>query len=117
MARTNFIENLKQQILDTLIAAGGADKPDHSHVELFSLSSSKWQNKADYPSTRLRRYSILAVEKKFILFGEKTEKRKVLINQLAFNLDLCQYQISVVCMAHQLIVSIRSKILGHNWVN
>ena len=80
MVRTQFIEKLKHHTLDTLIAVGDAD--DHTHVELFSLSSSKWQNKKDYPYSKdIFRYSILAVERKFIIFGGFSRKRKVLTNQ------------------------------------
>ena len=79
MVRIQFIEKLKHHTLDTLIAVG---KPGHNHVELFSLSSSKWQIKKDYPySKRIDYYSILAVERKFIIFGGYSYKRKVLPNQ------------------------------------
>ena len=80
MVRTKFIEKLKHHTLDTLIAVG--DRNGHTHVELFSLSSSKWQNKKDYPySEDICFYSILAVERKFIIFGGWSKKRKVLTNQ------------------------------------
>ena len=79
MVRTQFIEKLKHHTLDTLIAVG--DRDTHTHVELFSLSSSKWQNKKDYPySEDISSYSILAVEKRFIIFGGWSSKRKVLTN-------------------------------------
>ena len=79
MVRTQFIEKLKHHTLDTLIAVGAYA---HTHVELFSLSSSKWQIKKDYPySEDIHWYSILAVEKKFIMFGGWSYKRKVLTNQ------------------------------------
>ena len=80
MVRTQFIEKLKHYTLDTLIAVG--DYVDHTHVELFSLSSSKWQIKNDYPYSKdINSYSILAVERKFIIFGGYSRKRKVLTNQ------------------------------------
>ena len=70
--------------LDTLIAVGGyrtikntagpVSMPGHSHVELFTLSNSKWQNKRDYPLKSIYSYSILAVESKFIIFGGKTDR-------------------------------------------
>ena len=82
MVRTQFIEKLKHYTLDTLIAVGDTISQTHSHVELFSLSSSKWQNKKDYPYSKdICRYSILAVERKFIIFGGYSWKRKVLTNQ------------------------------------
>ena len=82
MVRTKVIEKLKHHTLDTLIAVGHDDYDSHSHVELFSLSSSKWQNKKDYPySEDIYKYSILAVERKFIIFGGYSWKRKVLTNQ------------------------------------
>ena len=81
MVRTQFIEILKHHTLDTLIAVGDWGY-EHAHVELFSLSSSKWQNKKDYPYSKdISKYSILAVEKKFIIFGGFNSKRKVLTNQ------------------------------------
>ena len=81
MVRTKFIEKLKHHTLDTLIAVGDGSYPRHSHVELFSLSSSKWQSKKDYPySEDISSYSILAVEKRFIIFGGCSSKRKVLTN-------------------------------------
>ena len=80
MVRTQFIEILKHYTLDTLIAIGYAHT--HTYVELFTLSSSKWQNKKAYPySNDIYFYSILAVEKNFIIFGGRSMKRKVLINQ------------------------------------
>ena len=80
MVRTQFIEILKHHTLDTLIALG--DYHDHSHVELFTLSNSKWQVKTDYPYSKdIYYHSILAVEKNFIIFGGRSMKRKVLINQ------------------------------------
>ena len=55
--------------------------PGHSHVELFTLSNSKWQNKRDYNFTNdIYAYSILALEEKFIIFGGLT--RKVMTNQV-----------------------------------
>ena len=80
MVRTKFIEKLKQHTLDTLIAVGDGDRHGggHSHVELFSLSSSKWQIKKDYPYSKdIYHYSILAVERKFIIFGGFSYKRKL----------------------------------------
>ena len=56
--------------------------PGHSHVELFTLSNLKWQNKADYNFTNdIYAYSILAVEEKFIIFGGLTS-RKIMTNQV-----------------------------------
>ena len=78
--RTQFIEQLKHHTLDTLIAVGSYN--GHSHLELFSLASSKWQIKEDYPySKNIYKYSILAVKRKFIMFGGWSDKRKVLTNQ------------------------------------
>ena len=59
---------LKFDSLDTFIAVG--TWAYHNHVELFTLTSSKWQAKKDYPfAPDICSYSILTVEKKFILFG------------------------------------------------
>ena len=79
MVRTRSLEKSKHFILDTFIAVGeGRGTTGHSHTELFTLSSLKWQIKEDYPySSRETKkadmeigfYSILAVEKKFIIFG------------------------------------------------
>ena len=81
MVRTKVIEKLKHHTLDTLIAVGDW-RNEHNHVELFSLSSSKWRNKKDYPYSKdIYYYSILAVERKFIIFGGRSFKRKVLTNQ------------------------------------
>ena len=80
MVRSKLIVNLKHDTLDTLIAIG--DAKYHNHVELFSLSSSKWENKKDYPYSKdIYSYSILAVENKFIIFGGWSHIRKVLANQ------------------------------------
>ena len=82
--RTQFFEKLKHKVLDTLIAVGhyASDKDYNNHVELFTLSSSKWRIKRDYPySMDIHWYSILAVEKKFIIFGGKSYIRKLLTNQ------------------------------------
>ena len=39
-------------------------------VELFTMSLAKWQIKKDYPfSEDIYKYSILALEKTFIIFG------------------------------------------------
>ena len=78
MVRRQLIGKIKHYTLDKLIAVGNWDK--HSHVELFSLASSKWQIKKDYPySKEISGYSILAAEKRFIIFGGRS-KRKVLTN-------------------------------------
>ena len=79
MVRTRLLEKSKHFILDTFIAVGeGRGTTGHSHTELFTLSSLKWQIKEDYPYsireskkayTEIGYYSILAVEKKFIIFG------------------------------------------------
>ena len=63
-----------------MIAVGAWNS--HTHVELFTLDSSTWQNKTDYPYTEdIYEYAILAAEKKFIIFGGKSWKRKVFTNQ------------------------------------
>ena len=82
MVRTRFVEKLKYDTLDTLIAVGSYNV--HTRVELFTLSSLKWQNKKDYPlyaTADLYGYSILAVERKFIVFGGRAYNRKVLTKQ------------------------------------
>ena len=77
--RTQLFKKLKHFTLDTLIAVG--EWGEHTHVELFTLSNSKWQIREDYPFSKdISAYSILAVEKKFIIFGGYCKKRKVLIN-------------------------------------
>ena len=82
MVRTKFIKKLlKQFTLDKLIAVGGWSGK-HNHVELFTMSSLKWTTKQDYPYSKdIAEHSILAVEKKFIIFGGSSTKRKVLTNQ------------------------------------
>ena len=66
---------------DTLIAVGDYN-PKHNHVELFNLANSRWKIKKDYPySQDIYGYSILAVEKKFIIFGGYSWIRKVFTNQ------------------------------------
>ena len=76
---------VKHDTLDTLIAVGDWD---HSHVELFTLSRLKWQKKNDYPYwSRICLYSILAFEKKFIVFGGMSANRKVLKNK-----DITRYE-------------------------
>ena len=79
MVRTRLLEKSKHFILDTFIAVGeGRGFTGHSHTELFTLSSLKWQIKKDYPYSiretkkadmEIGFYSILTVEKKFIIFG------------------------------------------------
>ena len=77
MVRTLFVENLKHYTLDTLIAVGDSKK-EHGLAELFSLTSLKWQATLQYPyAPDIYGHSILAVEKKFILFGGWSVKRKV----------------------------------------
>ena len=79
MVRTKSITKIKHFNLDELIAVGKVN--DHNHVEIFTLASSKWQTKKDYPySEDIYRYSILAAEKKFIIFGGGSYKRRVLTN-------------------------------------
>ena len=81
MVRTQFVEKFKHDTLDTLIAVGSY-YPDHNHVELFTLSNSTWQIKNDYPHSKdISRYSILAIGRKFIVFGGWCQQRKVLTNQ------------------------------------
>ena len=79
---------------DTLIDVGGA-KPgsttyyEHTHTELFTLSSSQWQIKKDYPySKQITLYSILAVEKMFIIFGGSRWKGEVLTRKVLTNQDM-----------------------------
>ena len=62
--------------LDSFIAVG---QYDHNHVEMFTMSRERWETKSDYPySDVISRYSILTMEKTFIIFGG--EGRKVLTN-------------------------------------
>ena len=70
--------------LDVFIAVGNHEPVffDNNMVELFSLTSLKWQNKKAYPFAKdIHGYSILAVEKRFILFGGRCFHRKVLTNK------------------------------------
>ena len=61
-----------------LIAVGDWKRP-HNHVEMFSFTDSIWQAKNDYPySEDIFGYSILTVEKKFIIIGGYSKERKVL---------------------------------------
>ena len=70
----------KNETLDTFIAVGSFDH--HANVELFTLSSSKWQIKKKYDYTiDISQYAILAVEKKFYIFGGRSAETKVLTNQ------------------------------------
>ena len=63
-----------------------------SHTELFTLSSSKWQIKKGYPySKNIYQYSILTVEKNFIIFGGHQNKMKVLNNQEKVMRTLLRY--------------------------
>ena len=72
-----FIEKFKNYTLDTIIAVGSGG--GHSHTELFTISHAKWQDKNDYPYAQdIYGYSIMAVEKTFIIFGGYSYKRKVL---------------------------------------
>ena len=74
------MKKFKHHTLDTLIAVGNYN--DHAKVELFTIFYSKWQNKTDYPYSKdIYKYSILAVERTFIIFGGMSQKRKVFINQ------------------------------------
>ena len=64
--KIKFYWKSKLYPLDTFIAVGDLTYK-HTHVELFTLStsSSKWQTKKDYPYSKdIGYYSILAVEKK-----------------------------------------------------
>ena len=88
MVRTQLIEKSKQDTLDKIIAVG--EYYYNTHVELFSLSGSKWQIKKGYEYSKdISYYAILAFEKKFIIFGgfhtrlrdPKNKLRKVLTNQ------------------------------------
>ena len=86
------MKKFKHFTLDTLIAIGGRgnDTVKNSKVELFTLSSLKWENKKDYPYQSLdygHEKSILAVESKFIVFAGKTDIRKVLTNQVMKNYE------------------------------
>ena len=79
MVRTQFIEKLKHDTLDTLIAIGHFRT--NSRVELFSLTTSKWQTKSDYPySEDITGFSILSLDKKIFTFGGFSYKRKALTN-------------------------------------
>ena len=72
MVRTRLVEKFKHYALDTLIAVGGMDMFNYlfNKVELFSLSSSKWQIKESYiGSLAINYFSILSFERKFIVFG------------------------------------------------
>ena len=48
--RTQLFKKLKHFTLDTLIAVG--EWGEHTHVELFTLSNSKWQIREDYPFSK-----------------------------------------------------------------
>ena len=62
--------------LDSFIAVGNAW---HNHVEMFTMSRAGWETKSDYPySDEIGDYSILTMERTFIIFGGWG--RKVLIN-------------------------------------
>ena len=61
------------------MALGG---PKHAKTELFQLSSAKWQIKNTYPySMDIYMFSIIAFEKKFIIFGGRSLYRTVLKNR------------------------------------
>ena len=80
MVRTQFNAKLKHHTLDTLIAVGhwASSFDKHNHVELFTLSSSKWLIKKDYPYFMdIHAHSILAFEKKFIIFGGRCSEKQV----------------------------------------
>ena len=67
--RSSFSEKSKHYPLDKLIAVGDLMNA-HNHVELFTLSRSKWKIKKDYPYSKdISYYSILPVQKTFIIFG------------------------------------------------
>ena len=68
---TKIIQYNLYYALDKFIAVGNAYWP-HSKVELFTLSSSNWEIKRDYlyySKIGIAKYSIITVDKKFILFG------------------------------------------------
>ena len=73
MVRAQLIQKLKHFNSDKFIAVGnGFILSEHNKVELFTLTSSKWQIKKEYSINNLKDiswYSILAAEKKFIIFG------------------------------------------------
>ena len=76
--RTRLFDKLRQLTLETIIAVGDFSV-EHNHVELFTMSDAKWQIKEDYAyANDIGYYSILAVEKKFIIFGGFSRKRTVL---------------------------------------
>ena len=80
MVRAQLIEKLKHNTLDTIIAVG--HRMHHTHVELFTMTDSKWDIKKDYPyTTDISFYSLMAVEKTFILFGGYSYQRGVLTNR------------------------------------
>ena len=86
----NLFKKFKHDTLDTLIVVGDNGLP--SHTELFTLSSSKWQIKKGYPySKNIYQYSILTVEKNFIIFGGHQNKMKVLNNQEKVMRTLLRY--------------------------
>ena len=74
-----FNYNFLLFVLDTFVVVAGYQQ---ARVELFTLSSSKWQNKNNYPYSKdLYAYSIIAVEKKYVVFGGSSRFRKGLTNQ------------------------------------
>ena len=88
MVITKFFKTINNDTLDILLAVGsGTPSLDHNKVELFTLSTLKWQLKTSYPYQKVTySFSILAIEKKFILFGGLGEyitahKRKAFTNQ------------------------------------
>ena len=52
MVRAQLIEKLKHNTLDTIIAVGHRMHP--THVELFTMSDSKWDIKKDYTTDTIR---------------------------------------------------------------
>ena len=71
---------------------------------MFRLSTLKWRTKKDYPSADdIYYYSILAVEKKFIIFGGRSH-RKVLPNK-----DINSYETFWKC--HSLVTVVNSNNL------
>ena len=139
MVRKQFIEKLKHDTLDTLIAVGHFQF--NSRVEIFSLSTSKWQTKSDFPySEDITGFSILSMNKNFFTFGGFSYKRKALTNYVLQSRDhlkiyfriavfnsislvfFCQYKITVISIfpvknsCQRLPVLIRSRTAGRKWV-
>ena len=64
-----------------MIFAVGDGNEEHNLVELFSFSGFKWQIKEEYPYAEdIHHYALLVSQKKFILFGGRSRKRRLLKN-------------------------------------